>query len=48
MTLSRATERVDLTDNVRPPEGWEWEGPAPPERVELEEDLVGAWTLQTS
>ena len=32
---------------VQPPEGWEWEGPAPPERVELTEDLVGAWTLRS-
>jgi hypothetical protein len=37
-----------LNLDVRPPEGWEWEGPAPPGRVELEEDLVGAWTLRGS
>ncbi len=35
-----------LNLEVQLPDGWEWDGPAPPERFELEEDLVGAWRLQ--
>ncbi len=30
---------------VTPPEGWQWQGPAPPERVELDDELVGTWVL---
>jgi hypothetical protein len=28
------------------PEGWSWQGNAPPPEVSLDKDLVGAWTLQ--
>ncbi len=27
------------------PEGWQWKGSAPPERVELEDELNGTWVL---
>ena len=34
-----------LNLDVRPPDGWEWEGPAPPEHVDLSRNLVGVWKL---
>ena len=44
MTLPVSTGDI-LNLRVQAPEGWQWRGPAPPERVELVDELVGSWVL---